>query len=80
MVIKETSRKPKRKNGRISIQRAPIYMLMAFAGIFLLLVLIGGSEAKTITVDDSGGADYSSIQNAVNNATEGDTIRVFEGK
>ncbi|WP_292471328.1 NosD domain-containing protein [Methanolobus sp.] len=36
-------------------------------------------NAATITVDDSGGADYTSIQDAVNAATAGDTILVSQG-
>jgi parallel beta-helix repeat protein len=34
---------------------------------------------NTITVDDSGGANYTSIQDAVNNANDGDTILVYTG-
>jgi len=33
----------------------------------------------TLTVDDDGGADYTSIQAAIDNSSDGDTIRVFEG-
>ena len=33
----------------------------------------------TITVDDSGGADYTSIREAVYNANDGDTILVYTG-
>ncbi|MCK4613682.1 MAG: right-handed parallel beta-helix repeat-containing protein [Thermoplasmata archaeon] len=36
-------------------------------------------EAKTWIVDDDGGADYTSIQGAVDVAEDGDTIRVYEG-
>jgi len=32
-----------------------------------------------LTVDDDGGADYVRIQDAIDNATDGDTVRVFEG-
>lgn len=35
--------------------------------------------AATITVDDSGGANYTSIQEAVNNAVAGDKILVYPG-
>ena len=52
-----------------------------FVGILILLVLyftINGS-AKTISVDDDGGADYIKIQDAIDNATGDDTIRVHEG-
>ena len=35
---------------------------------------------KIIYVDDEGGADYIKIQDAINNASNGDTIFVFNGK
>ena len=34
---------------------------------------------NTIYVDDSGGADYTSIQEAINNAEEGATVYVYMG-
>ncbi len=34
---------------------------------------------RTITVDDSGGADYTRIQDAINSANDGDTILVYSG-
>jgi parallel beta-helix repeat protein len=34
---------------------------------------------KTITVDDDGGADYTKIQDAIDNASDGDTIYVYSG-
>ena len=37
------------------------------------------SSLKTIYVDDDGGADYTSIQDAINNASDGDTIFVYNG-
>jgi hypothetical protein len=36
-------------------------------------------KGATITVDDSGGADYTHIQDAVNNSKNGDTIFVYAG-
>ncbi len=48
-------------------------------GIVLLLIIIGTASAATITVDDDGGADYTSIQAAVNNSTDGDIILVYPG-
>ncbi|MDW5555678.1 PKD domain-containing protein, partial [Methanosarcina sp.] len=50
--------------------------------IFLALIctlLIAPGEAKTWYVDDSGGVDYTDIQAAVNNASFGDTIFVYNG-
>jgi pectin methylesterase-like acyl-CoA thioesterase len=35
--------------------------------------------ATTITVDDSGGADYTKIQDAINASNDGDTVFVYGG-
>jgi parallel beta-helix repeat protein len=44
-------------------------------------MLWGQAEAKTIVVDDDwDGADYKSIQAAVDAAMAGDTIRVYDGQ
>jgi nitrous oxidase accessory protein len=45
----------------------------------LVLLLAGGAYAATLTVNASGGADYSKIQDAINNASAGDTILVYSG-
>ena len=37
------------------------------------------SEGNIIYVDDDGGADYTKIQDAVNAASDGDTIYVYSG-
>jgi hypothetical protein len=50
--------------------------------IFLALIctiLIIPAEAKTWYVDDSGGADSTDIQSAINSASSGDTIFVYNG-
>ena len=50
--------------------------------IFTLLLFIphgGDASSNTIYVDDSGGANYTSIQDAIDNAAEGDMIYVYEG-
>ncbi|MCK4613222.1 MAG: right-handed parallel beta-helix repeat-containing protein, partial [Thermoplasmata archaeon] len=54
-------------------------LLLLTAGLALLALAIGTTAAETITVDDDGPANYSKIQDAINNATEGDTILVKEG-
>jgi len=45
----------------------------------LVLLLAGGAGAATITVNASGGADYTRIQDAVNAVGNGDTILVAAG-
>lgn len=49
--------------------------------IFLLLlgIVTAQASAAVITVDSNGGADYTSIQEAVNKAEDGDTILVNPG-
>ena len=39
----------------------------------------GGADGATITVDPGGGADHTSIQDAVDNATDGDVVEIAEG-
>jgi len=62
----------------------------AVSGIMLTLLLISmstlafniqlvKSEPRTLTVDDDGPADFSSIQEAINTASRGDTIFVHSG-
>lgn len=51
-------------------------------GTVVLLVLIafaGSAQATIITVDDSGGADYLTIKEALDAAVDGDTISVAAG-
>jgi len=45
----------------------------------ILLFILFEVEADTITVDDSGGADYTSIQEAINASEDGDVIEVAAG-
>ena len=61
---------------------------MAFFSSIIILILIGsifivGSHnsvyGETLYVDDDGGADYTSIQDAIDNASDGDTIYVYNG-
>ncbi|MBN1445517.1 MAG: right-handed parallel beta-helix repeat-containing protein [Candidatus Omnitrophica bacterium] len=49
---------------------------------FLMTFFLGicpASSAATLTVDDSGGADYTTIQDAIDNAGDSDTILVSPG-
>jgi len=56
-------------------------MFVAVAVLSLVVLSVGSesTQAKTIMVDDSGGEDFETIQDAVDNAEAGDTIRVYEG-
>ena len=45
--------------------------------ITTIILLSGRGEGATITVDDDGGADHTRIQDAIDNATAGDTVRVI---
>ncbi|MBN1125901.1 MAG: right-handed parallel beta-helix repeat-containing protein [Sedimentisphaerales bacterium] len=46
---------------------------------FLSIGMAGFLPAATLTVDDSGGQPYTSIQDAINDANPGDTVYVFPG-
>lgn len=45
----------------------------------LALLLVGSASASTLIVNASGGEDYSNIQAAIDNASDGDTIVVQSG-
>jgi len=47
--------------------------------VFMLFAVSGTAGEKTITVDDGGGEDYTTIQEAINAADPGDTIEVKNG-
>ena len=51
-------------------------LVIAISACFFISV---GSEAEIITIDVDGGGDYSTIQQGIDNATEGDTIHVRPG-
>jgi parallel beta-helix repeat protein len=56
-----------------------IIILSCYPIIFDFNSDFSSAEAKTITVNDDGGANYKKIQTAINNANAGDTIRVWAG-
>lgn len=66
----------------IKMERRALFILFA-ATLFLVLGFLFIStqmaKARTITVGDSGGADYRKIQDAVYAASVGDTIYVYNG-
>ena len=55
--------------------------LRIVVGIMMLAILLlaGGAGAATLTVDDSGGAMYTKVQDAINASIAGDTILVYSG-
>jgi len=61
--------------------RLQFTVLLLLAIVLFLLSSLDweNAEGRTITVDDDGEADYQSIQDAINAAIEGDTIRVYAG-
>ncbi|MCK4614244.1 MAG: right-handed parallel beta-helix repeat-containing protein [Thermoplasmata archaeon] len=57
-----------------------ITISIAFIVLVLFLTIIANkSSAATLTVDDDGNAKYMKIQDAIDAAGEGDTVRVYEG-
>ncbi len=54
-------------------------LVLALGVLFLTALLSTPSSGTTIIVDDDGGEDYETIQEAVDNAVAGDEIRVYEG-
>ena len=50
-----------------------------FLGVSLFYTQYSYADGNTIYVDDSGGADYTSIQDAIDAANSSDTIYVYSG-
>jgi parallel beta-helix repeat protein len=57
--------------------------VLAFLAIFTITAIVvfssAAARAKTITVDNSGGQQHMTIQDAVNASGDGDTIYVYNG-
>jgi hypothetical protein len=58
-----------------------VVVIVLFLGISIIPGVIGDNPSfgKTITVDDDGNADYTRIQDAIDNASDGDTVFVYNG-
>jgi parallel beta-helix repeat protein len=59
-------------------------LLTVIIMVILVAVVFSGcieekKTSKTIYVDDNGGKDYTSIQAAIDNATNGDTVYIYSG-
>jgi len=64
------------------MKQKAVTQLVILAFLFTLLVIMLSAvvlSARTITVDDSGGADHTKIQDAVDAAEDGDTVSVNAG-
>lgn len=60
--------------------RNSTYFLITFVAMLAILLFMNKSvQAKTIYVDDSGGADYTKIQDAIDKAVSEDTIYAYSG-
>lgn len=69
------------KAGYATAESAPVSVPPPATGLDISLTPTGGcgTLSATITVNASGGADYTRIQDAIDNATTGDTILVQSG-
>ena len=68
------------KQKQIAFRLTVVVLFVAVAFLFLVLVLESEDvSGKTWYVDDGGGEDFEKIQDAIDAADEGDTIRVWEG-
>ena len=58
------------------------FLIFFLVSLGAAMLIIGGSilvQADTLYVDDSGGADFISIQDAIDMANESDTVYVYSG-
>ena len=55
------------------------YGILIVGVMFFVLSMVGTASATNWSVDGSGGADFTGIQEAINNASDGDTIIVHSG-
>ena len=55
------------------------YGILVISVTILVLCFVGTASAANWSVDGSGGADFTGIQEAINNASAGDTIIVHSG-
>ena len=61
------------------VQYALVIGLLTLALTCYFLLLSPGASGETFFVDDDGGADYETIAEALENASDGDSICVWDG-
>ncbi|MCK5301328.1 MAG: hypothetical protein KAJ21_05435, partial [Thermoplasmatales archaeon] len=54
-------------------------IILLFSSIISFVSSYEVSSNNIIYVDDDGGADYIRIQDAIDNASDGDTVFVYNG-
>lgn len=54
-------------------------ILIVTVAVLFLVIVVNETSGETIIVAQDGNGDYDKIQGAIDNADEGDTIRVWEG-
>jgi parallel beta-helix repeat protein len=62
-----------------SISVVLVLVISMMVGVDLGFEVVPRASGTTIYVDDDGGADYTSIQDALDHANDGDTIYVYSG-
>ncbi|UCF08539.1 MAG: right-handed parallel beta-helix repeat-containing protein [Thermoplasmata archaeon] len=67
------------RNAAVSTLIIWVFICSLFTGILVFLPEDTAVCAVTITVDDDGPANYSTIQDAINAASDGDTVYVYNG-
>ncbi len=81
--MKSNNTKQIRKKMEIKMLKKNMVIGMVISLIVMYFIptdFAGGKNFKnTIYVDDDGGADYTKINDAINNASDGDTIYVYSG-
>ncbi len=54
-------------------------MILLVTSFVIIIIMVGNARAETITVNDDGGADYSTISAAIDASNINDTINVKSG-
>jgi predicted outer membrane repeat protein len=66
-------------NEKLSANQEDIQMKKKLMPVIITLLLASACQADIITVDDDGPADFNNIQQAIDDANDGDTVLVADG-